>query len=332
MSGATPGDGDTIAVFGEVHTGLVQHSTALPPATCQRLLTVFQGEPARVSERPIAHVVAPERLTGIDCRLVTTSGTSVRGIGTVATQVSITGGHVLQGCSIARLVRSPTGRRMPWAHYLARPGCIEVIGAADPEAVAAGFLALSAPGLDLSAATGRAADTVQGSAVLDRAPPLRTSRTMLRWAAVTVPEPRAAGPVRFAIDNAQRRTIRLDCAARHLAAAAEFGADVALHDWLLTTLLGQVQRSGIGTALRPDVALRLAPVVDHLLHLWMPAARTSEPAAALWDGLDRRPGLGRQWTSTVDRIRDQLALAIALRTPTRTTTTRQIATRKENAE
>jgi hypothetical protein len=141
MIGDASDIGETFAVLGEVHTGLLQHSTAVSPGTCQRILAVFQGERARTSERPIAHAVSPDRLTGVDCRLVTATGTGVRCIGSVATQVSITGGHVLQGCSAARLVRSPSGRRMPWAHYLARPGSIEVSGAADADALAGGFLA-----------------------------------------------------------------------------------------------------------------------------------------------------------------------------------------------
>jgi hypothetical protein len=40
----------------------------------------------------------------------------------------------------------------------------------------------------------------------------------------------------------------------------------------------------------------------------MPAARGDEAAAALWAGLERRPGLARQWEALVHRVRDQLAL------------------------
>jgi hypothetical protein len=301
------GIGDTVGVLGEVHTGLLRHSTALPPRDCGRLLAVFQGEQVIVSERPIGHVSSPERLTGVDCHLNALSGNGVRGIGSVGTRTSITGGHVLQASSAASLARSPTGRRMPWTHYLAQPGCVELIGAFDPSALARGFLVEPRPPatLDLGAVTARAVDAVQGRAELDRLPPFRTARTALRWAATIGPDP----SVQFSVERGQRRTAHIVCDRRHLTAAAEFCVDLALHDWLLTTLLGQVQRSGIGTALRPDVALRLAPAVDHLLHLWMPAARTSAVAASFWDGMQRRPGLSRQWQVTVDRIRDQLALS-----------------------
>jgi hypothetical protein len=56
------------------------------------------------------------------------------------------------------------------------------------------------------------------------------------------------------------------------------------------------------------VVQRLRPAVEHLLHLWMPAARGDEAGAALWAGLERRPGLARQWDALVHRVRDQLAL------------------------
>jgi hypothetical protein len=40
----------------------------------------------------------------------------------------------------------------------------------------------------------------------------------------------------------------------------------------------------------------------------MPGARGSETSAGLWERLERRPGLSRQWQMSVDRIRDQIAL------------------------
>jgi hypothetical protein len=55
---------------------------------------------------------------------------------------------------------------------------------------------------------------------------------------------------------------------------------------------------------------RLAPAVDYLLHLWMPAARVDAALAPFWHGIEQRPGLTRQWQTNVDRVRDQLALAV----------------------
>jgi hypothetical protein len=84
--------------------------------------------------------------------------------------------------------------------------------------------------------------------------------------------------------------------------------DLALHDWLLTTLIRMIERSRLGTAADPQSVMALRPAVDHLLHLWMPQARVARSLAPLWDVLEREPGLSRQWQTLVQRIRDQLAL------------------------
>ena len=105
------------------------------------------------------------------------------------------------------------------------------------------------------------------------------------------------------------RTALLSCGRADVPGVVEFCEDLALHDWLLTTLLRMLERSRIGIDSRSDVVRALRPAVDHLLHLWMPAARGDEISAALWDRLERRPGLSRQWHASVDRIRDQIALS-----------------------
>jgi hypothetical protein len=82
---------------------------------------------------------------------------------------------------------------------------------------------------------------------------------------------------------------------------------VALHDWLLSTLLELVGKSALGVADRQAALQRLVPAIDYLLHLWMPGARGGEVSLAVWAGLDRRPGFSRQWQTLVHRIRDQLS-------------------------
>lgn len=97
-------------------------------------------------------------------------------------------------------------------------------------------------------------------------------------------------------------------------AAASLCEDLALHDWLLTTLVGMVERSRLGSADGRDAVTALRPAVDHLLHLWMPKARADRALGPLWEVLEREPGFTRQWQTLVQRIRDQLALqAIPLR-------------------
>src|SRR5690606_38426369 len=92
--------GEGMLLLGEVHTGLLQHSTSLSSSQSERLLAFMRGERVRRFERPIGHVVSPELLTGVDCRLPTASGARVRAVGTVRYRTSLTGGHVLQGSSV----------------------------------------------------------------------------------------------------------------------------------------------------------------------------------------------------------------------------------------
>jgi hypothetical protein len=303
-------------ILGEVHTGLLQNSTALPAPQCEGALGLFRGETVRRSERPIAHAVSPDLLAGVDCRLATGSGARVRGVGTVVHRATITGGHVLQGSAMVRLTGSEARHRLPWSHYLARPGRVETIGGSDWADLARGFVA--APGaaatLDLGAISSRVMHAVQSSPFVDRTPPFRTARTRLQWVAVTTGGAAPTGSpgdsgerVAFSIESEQRRTLQLHCPAEQVAALAAFCEDLALHDWLLTTLLNMIERSRIGGDSRARTVGRLRPAIDHLLHLWMPAARAGQDLLELWEGLERRPGFSRQWQASVNRIRDQIA-------------------------
>jgi hypothetical protein len=238
----------------------------------------------------------------------------VRGIGTVIHRAALTGGHVLQGSAVTRLTKGAAGNRLPWPHYLARPGEVETVGGVDWEAVVQGFVAArpakrGGASLDLSAISGRLMDAVQASPELDRAPPFRMARTRLRWVAVVQDDAGSAEePAVFSIENTQLRTLQLRCERHQADAVAQLCEDLALHDWLLTSLLELVERSRIGAGSRQTID-RLRPAIDHLLHLWMPAARTDPSLAGLWSGLEQWPGYSRQWRVLVDRIRDQLALS-----------------------
>jgi hypothetical protein len=302
--------GDSSVVLGEVHTGLLQSSTALPTASCVDILSLISGERVRRHERPISYTVSPDLLVGVDCRLATASGTKARGVGTVACRASITGGHVLQASSTVQVARSEHDRRLPWSYYLARPGRVEAIGRTEQWDLASGFLASksSGPTLDLGAVSTRVVDGVQHSWQLDQRAPFRAARTRLRWAAVTAtPEPDDVP--RLTVEKGNLRTFVVSCGTDDLETISGFCEDLALHDWLLTTLLHLIERSRIGIDPQLEVVNRLRPAVQHLLHLWMPAARMDQTTAALWESLERRPGLGRQWRTAENRIRDQLALA-----------------------
>ncbi|HKR49188.1 MAG TPA: SCO2521 family protein [Pseudonocardiaceae bacterium] len=295
---------------GEVHTGLLQNWTSLTQLLSTQVLAIVPGVRVRRSERPIAYAVSPDSLTGIDCLLATSSGARVRGIGTAVSRASITGGRILQGSTYAHITKSEADRRLPWSHYLSQPGVIETLGRTDRADLAGGFLtARSTPViLDLGAISGRVMDTVQRSSELDRTPPFRMARTRMRCVVAVDEDQRDDSRVEFTLDSPTARTLRLTVRENDLAAAVELCEDLALHDWLLTALLELIERSGSSRNERPQVVDKLRPAIDHLLHLWMPAARLDKSMLPAWRSLEQQPGFTKQWTAAVSQIRDQVAL------------------------
>lgn len=301
-------------MLGEVHTGLLQHSSSLPPDRSAHALALLLGEPVRRSARPIAYAVSPTTLTGVDCAFATASGARTRAVGTAISRAGLIGGHVLQGSTYVRVVRGEANRRLPWSHYLSRLGSVETIGRADPDDLARGFVAAQPPvgTLDLGAMSGRVMDTAQIRAEPDRKPPFKMWRSRLRWAAVPAPPGSTEPMVRFRIEEGSVRAVTVRTTPDSAADVVELCEDLALHDWLLTTLLLLVERSRIGALPRGEVVRRLAPAVEHLLHLWMPAARIEQSLLGVWEHLERRPGFTRQWLANVHRVRDLVAVSGAL--------------------
>jgi hypothetical protein len=298
---------ERLATMGEIHTGLLHHSVAVSGNVAAQLLDTGVGEGVRRFDRPLPYALSPDQLTGVDCPLPSAGG-KVRAIGTAVSRTVLTGGHVLQGSAYLSVAPGVAGRRMPWSHYLARPGVVESLHHTTPAQLATGFLRGAGDGeLDLGAIGARAMDSVQDSADLDHRAAFRSTRTRLRW---VLDPPGATRPVvRFTVVDATTRTLRLPTLDAPLAEHAAVCEDVALHDWLLTTLLALVERSRIGVESRAAVVDRLRPAVDFLLHLWLPAARVESALAQVWQAVEQRPGFSRQWQVNVDRVRDQLALA-----------------------
>ncbi|MDH6118089.1 hypothetical protein ABH930_003328 [Kitasatospora sp. GAS204A] len=298
-------------LIGEVRTALLQHSVALPRAAAGQLLQLRHGERVRTSERPSGQAVSPDLLTGVDCPLPTASGRAVRGVGTATSRAVLTEGRLLQASVRVRIAATGGSLRLPWGHYLARPGTVEPSGRLAGADLVDGHLSadrLPGGALDLGAIAERLLTDLQGRRVLDRRAPFRSRRTRLLWTA-TRAEPGGDGPgALFTIEDGTLRTLRLTLERVDPVAVAAFCEDLALHDWLLTTLVQLVERSGLGSAPGPEPLLRLRPAVDHLLHLWMPGARVDRALAPIWAGLETRPGFTRQWAATVQRIRDHLAL------------------------
>jgi hypothetical protein len=301
--------------FGEVQTGLLQNSRAVTGLRAAEVVDLVNGEQVRRLERPIAYAVSPDRPDGVDCRLPTGSGAHVRAIGTLVTHATLVGGHVLQGSAYGYVEPGAADRRLPWPHYLTQPGRLEWIGRARADDIGAGLLS-GAPDssvLDLPAITGRILDEVQRSPLLDHNPPLRAPRLRLRWIARIGGERLAAT---FAVRSEELRTVEISLPGtdpqhpgQDLLAVVALCEDLALHDWLLTTLTTIVERALTGDRRRRERVGGLQPAVEHLLHLWMPAARLGPELLPVWTDLEVRPGFTRQWETLVRRIRDQLAMS-----------------------
>jgi hypothetical protein len=309
------------------------------------LLALRPGARVRVSTRPASHVVSPSLALGVHCPVPSRTGARRDGLGTVLSRASLTGGRLAQASThtLVTLGGAPAvDRRRPWAYHLARPGRVEVGGRLQAADLVDGFLA-AGPGdapsttLDLGTVCGRLLDRVQESLLLDQKLPIRAPRTRFRFALLpcehaaagdlgdvgdhsVVPLNRAESGrsdgaahvcrVSFLVAEEMVRTLRISGSVRDLVSVVGLCEDLALHDWLLTT----VQRVVVGSRVRGAgggrLPSQLRPVIDHLLHLWMPGARVVDALLPVWAGVEQRSGISRQWESLVGWIRDQLALSL----------------------
>lgn len=300
-----PGGG---IVLGVVRTGLLVNSTAAGRADARAALTLLPGERVRTSVRPMPYAVSPERYVGVDCDLATGSGRQTRAVGTVLARASITGGRVLQGSALTRAVRGPAEYRQPWSYYLARPGSVETIGKANWADAAKGFLdpVAGRRGIDFGAVCDQVMDAVQRSDRFDRRPPFRAARTTVRWVLETAAD--GDDRVEFGLVDGTSRLVRFTLNSPDHAAVAGLCEDLALHDWLLTTVTELIARSRLGEGTHVQAINRVRPAIDHLLHLWMPGVRVDQELMPLWTILDKKVGFIQQWKISVNRIRDQLAM------------------------
>jgi hypothetical protein len=306
-----------VLVCGEVRTCLLPCRDAVSAAVTERLLTLRADERVRVSRRPNLHAVSPEILTGVDCRLPTADGARVRAVGTVAARASLTEGRILQATAFFGAPATGPDRRRPWGHYLVRPGQLEPLGKLPRLGVAQAFLAEHRqPGpeeLDVgSVAEGLLATVSRQHRLLDYEAPLTSPTTSLRWAAIPASDGQGARLERFTVAADGVRLVELRVPhGTEPAALARLAEDLALHDWLLTTVVDKLDGIRLGSADGARALRTLRPLVDHLLHLWMPRARVERSLGALWDVLEEEPGFSRQWQTLVQRVRDQLALHAA---------------------
>ncbi|MFE5209803.1 SCO2521 family protein [Streptomyces sp. NPDC056600] len=302
---------ETVLLCGEVRTCLLPAHQALDIRAAAQLLRLRADERVLVSERPNLYARSPDALTGVDCPLPSANGAKVRAVGTVAARGALTEGRVLQTSARLSVTARGPDHRQPWGHYLVRPGLLEPFGRLPREAVAEGVLAGARRGeLDVGLIADGLLTRLLRHPLLDQRPPFKSRPTRLRWTALTA-GPGADRPtieaLTLAEDELRTLTLRVPPGADPAEVAA-LCEDLALHDWLLTTLVRLLDGSRLGSADGTAVVRALRPAVDHLLHLWMPRARLDPAFAVLWDALEERPGFTRQWQALVRRIRDQLAL------------------------
>jgi hypothetical protein len=295
--------------IGEVHTGLLLTSTAVPTDTAVELLAIVPGGSVRTRQRPIRYAWSSEALTGVDCAAPLAEHREVRIVGTPATRVCLTDGRIIQAGTHATFHQDSTGRRRPWSHYLAQPGVLEILGKVSEDSLATGFLGgpSTANDLDLGAVNVRALSSIQRSEHLDHTPPFHSRRTRLRWSAETSDGDQG---IAFTLGADGLRTVRLRAPEPDPRALADFCADLALHDWLLSTLLDLVDRAVARSRPAAELIDMLRPGIDHLVHAWMPAAHVSRTLDRIWQELDLRSGFSLQWQKTVERIRDQLSVGL----------------------
>lgn len=321
VSGAGAASSASVVV-GEIRTGLLRHGPSLTGDAAARLLDLLPGEPVLCSQRPISHALSPDVVNGVDCNVLTSTGARVRAVGTLLTHAAVTGGRVLQTSTLTRIDPTGSQRRRPWAHYTARPGRLETLGRADAADLAVGFAGLTgspAPGcLDVGAVCERLARRLQSSPLLDGRTPIKSPWTRTRWTALYVSarddgrtEPQADFVLRP--DNVRTISLLIPYAKREaypLDAVLELCRDLALHDWVLTTVSQRIERISAMPGDRARAVGELNPIVSNLFHLWMPGARVRPELSEVWAGFERQPGFTRQWETARDWIRDQISLRL----------------------
>ncbi|MGW0943421.1 SCO2521 family protein [Streptomyces sp. NPDC002623] len=310
MSGLGTARGPVLAC-GEVRTCLLPTRRAVDERTAVQLLRLRADEPVRTSQRPNRHALSPDVLTGVDCRLPTATGAKVRAVGTVTAHAGLVEGRVLQSTAYFSAPADGPDRRRPWGYYLVRPGRLVPVGRLPEKSVTEGFLTGHQQGqLDVgSIAESLLARISRRYDLLDHDTPLTTTDTSLRWTAAPADDGESA-TVLFTDLGAGLKIVELRLPrGTEPAAAAGLCEDLARHDWLLTTVADKLDGLRVGSDDDRAVLKVLRPLVDHLLHLWMPLARVDRTLHTAWEVLEQA-GYSRQWNALAQRIRDQLTLQV----------------------
>ncbi|MEU8894850.1 SCO2521 family protein [Nocardia sp. NPDC048505] len=302
-----------LVMLGEIRTCLLPNSTTLDGEATRDLLALVPGATVRRRERPGPLAFSPRRAIGVDCHLPWGATDSARVVGTVASMAVLVGGRLSQTSVHTIVVRAPQKKRRPWSHYLTQVGVIEAIGALPPRAVVdeelvtGHFTASGLHMLDLSSICARHMDDLRLSRQLDQRPPLRAPTTQLRWTAQIGGRTGPAVSFRVADDLTRTANVIVRVPGE-LPDALRFCQDLAVHDWLLTVIDAKVQAAEAFSDGR-QVAI-LAPVLEHLAHLWMPGAHVPGTVRSLWRDLQAEANFSKQWTSRVEQVQRRIEVAM----------------------
>jgi hypothetical protein len=162
--------------------------------------------------------------------------------------------------------------------------------------------------LDLTSISRRMSTSIRVDPRLDQGVPFRAGTTQLRWA-VEVGTPGDRPGFVFRLDSDTQRSVRLIVPESEVTAAQRFCEDLAVHDWLLTTIGQVADRFGPADQEVGRVLDQLAPLLEQLAPLWMPGAHTPAALRRPWEQLEADPGFTRQWTARVGQLRDRMTTA-----------------------
>ncbi|MFF2553655.1 SCO2521 family protein [Nocardia sp. NPDC058058] len=309
-----------LAALGEIRTCLLPHSTTLDIQATEELLALIPGANVVSRDRPGPLAFSPPRAVGVDCHLSRGGTATARIVGTVASTAILVGGRISQVSSHVTVVRAPQKLRRSWSHYVSRVGTVEIIGTlpdregADQQLTDA-YRAMPTSDsadmafLDIASVCARQLDELRYSPLLDQSPPLLAPTTRLRWTARVGKEKATSVYFEYHRDD-QPRTLTVTVQrAEDLPTARRFCEDVAAHDWLLTVINAKVlAANGFGGGYARQVEV-LAPVLEHLAHLWMPGAHVPDEIRSLWRKLQTDPGFSRQWDTRVAQLEHRIAVA-----------------------
>ncbi|MFC6011249.1 SCO2521 family protein [Nocardia lasii] len=306
--------GAPLALLGEVRTGLLPESAALSRGSAAELLTLVRGRHVQSRERPLSWAQSPVIPEGVDCRLATPQRARVRGVGTVATHAVVRGGRILQSSAQATVVPAQGNHRRGWGHYLGRIGVVEILTRTTANLgshLVEGFLGppdLVAPTLDPGAIAARLHTRVRTDPILDQRPPIQTAACGLRWAA-RIRAGQAPSMSFVLLDDETRLASVVVGDETELRAVQRFCEDLATHDWLLTVLTEVIDEAEMAQLSHSSPAQVLTPLLEHLVHLWLPGAFTPPVLRGLWTGLEADPGFSTQWNARVGQLRDRISVA-----------------------